>query len=176
MGPLYVFTVNNLGIDVDSLPTIYLFTGLCTIFVGPLIGKLADRFGKMPVFYFGTAVTIIMVVTYTRLSVVPLPVIVVGNVVMFLGIFSRMIPYQALAASVPEQLMRGSFNAISSSLQQLSGGLATIAAGHLVSTTADGKLQGFPNVGPVIVGTTIVAAFLVTQVNKELQDRAAPAN
>jgi hypothetical protein len=92
---------------------------------------------------------------------------------MFLGIFSRMIPYQALAASVPEQHMRGSFNAISASLQQLSGGLAAVIAGHLVSTGADGKLQGFPHVGYVVVGTTIVAALLVTQVNKELQARQA---
>jgi len=170
-----VFTVNNLGIGLDRLPTIYLITGLCTIFVGPLIGKLADRFGKMPVFYFGTAVTMVMVLTYTHLPPVPLPVVIAVNVVMFLGIFSRMIPYQALAASVPEQHMRGSFNAISSSLQQLSGGLAAIIAGHLVSTGANGNLQGFPHVGYVVVATTIVAAFLVTRVNKELQGRQAAA-
>jgi predicted MFS family arabinose efflux permease len=170
-----VFTVNNLGIGLDRLPTIYLITGLCTIFVGPLIGKLADRFGKMPVFYFGSTVTIIMVMTYTHLSVVPLAVVIAVNVVMFLGIFSRMIPYQALAASVPEPGMRGSFNAISASLQQLSGGLAAVIAGHLVSTGADGKLHGFPLVGYVVVGTTIVAGFLVRQVNKELQQRQAAA-
>lgn len=168
-----VFTVNNLGISLEKLPTIYLITGLCTIFVGPLIGKLADKFGKLPVFYFGSVVTIVMVVTYTHLSVVPLPVVILINVVMFLGIFSRMIPFQALAASVPEQHMRGSFNAISSSLQQLSGGLAAVIAGHLVSTGADGKLHGFPLVGYVVVGTTIVAGFLVTQVQKELLQRQA---
>jgi hypothetical protein len=113
------------------------------------------------------------VLTYTHLPAVPLPVVIVVNVVMFLGIFSRMIPYQALAASVPEQHMRGSFNAISASLQQLSGGLSAVIAGHLVGTGPDGKLQGFPHVGYVVVGTTIVAAFLVTQVNRELQARQA---
>lgn len=69
--------------------------------------------------------------------------------------------------------MRGSFNAISSSLQQLSGGLAAIIAGHLVSTNADGKLQGFSHVGFVVASTTIGAALLVTQVNKELQGHQA---
>jgi hypothetical protein len=50
-----------------------------------------------------------------------------------------------------------------------------VIAGHLVSTGADGKLQGFPHVGYVVVGTTIVAGFLVRQVNKELTQRAATA-
>jgi hypothetical protein len=36
-------------------------------------------------------------------------------------------------------------------------------------------LQGFPTVGYVVVGTTIVAGFLVRQVNKELSQRTAPA-
>jgi hypothetical protein len=51
-----------------------------------------------------------------------------------------------------------------------------VIAGHLVSTGADGKLQGFPHVGYVVVGTTIVAGFLVRQVNKELLQRTAAAS
>jgi predicted MFS family arabinose efflux permease len=31
------FTVHNLGIGVDKLPLLYLVTGLCTIFTGPLV-------------------------------------------------------------------------------------------------------------------------------------------
>jgi hypothetical protein len=46
---------------------------------------------------------------------------------------------------------------------------------HLVSTSSDGKLQGFSHVGYVVVGTTIVAAFLVTQVSKEILARQAAA-
>ncbi len=167
-----VFTVNNVGISVDQLPTIYLITGLCTIVAGPLVGKAADKFGKMPVFYTGSVLTSVMVMIYTHLGVVALPVIIAVNVVLFIGIFSRMIPYQALSSSVPELQMRGSFNAISASLQQLAGGLAAVAAGHLVATGVDGKLVGFENVGYVVVATTCVAALLARQVNKEVAQRA----
>ncbi|MES2760097.1 MAG: MFS transporter [Pseudomonadota bacterium] len=170
-----VFTVNNLRIGIEHLPTIYLLTGLCTIVAGPLIGKLVDVIGKMKVFLIGSAMTVAMVLVYTNLGPVSLPVVVVVNVLMFFGIFSRMIPYQAMAASVPEQHMRGSFNAISASIQQLSGGVATVIAGHLVSVGADGKLLGFERVGLVVVATTFVGAFLVGRVNKEILQREVGA-
>ena len=170
-----VFTVNNLGISLDHLPTIYLITGLCTIVAGPLIGKATDTWGRMPVFYAGSALTSIMVVIYTHLSAVPMLAVVAVNVIMFVGIFSRMIPYQALASAVPELHMRGSFNAISASIQQLSGGCAAVIAGHLVSTGADGRLQGFQWVGYVVVGTTMVAALLARQVSRGVHARAAAA-
>jgi predicted MFS family arabinose efflux permease len=170
-----VFTVNNLGISLTHLPTIYLITGLCTIVTGPLIGKAADAWGKMPVFYGGSILTSIMVLIYTHLSAIPLLAVVAVNVIMFVGIFSRMIPYQALASSVPELHMRGSFNAISASIQQLSGGFAAVIAGHLVSTAPDGKLVGFPTIGYVMVATTFLAALLARQVNREMLSRQEAA-
>lgn len=33
---------NNLGVALTDLPTVYLMTGLCTIFVGLLVGRAAD--------------------------------------------------------------------------------------------------------------------------------------
>jgi predicted MFS family arabinose efflux permease len=167
-----VFIVNNLGLANTDLPTIYLLTGICTIVAGPLIGKLVDAIGRMQVFLIGSALTIVMVLVYTNLGPVSLPTLVVVNVALFLGIFARMIPYQAMSASVPEPQMRGSFNAISASIQQLSGGVAAVVAGHLVSIGADGKLEGFQRVGWVLVATTVAGAFLVSQVNKEIRERS----
>jgi hypothetical protein len=100
-------------------------------------------------------------------------VLVLVNVTMFVGIFSRMIPYQAMSASVPEAQMRGSFNAISASIQQLSGGVAAILAGHLVHIGADGRLEGFDRVGWVLVATTVAGIFLVRQVDRELRARGS---
>jgi len=167
------YLVANLGIDLHHLPTVYLITGLGTIFVGPLIGKAADKIGKFRVFMFGTGLSIIMVLIYTHLGRVTLPVVVVVNVVMFLGIFSRMIPFQALVSSVPDANQRGSFNAISASIQQLSGGVASVVAGHIVSLGVDGQLQNFDIVGYVIVGTSLLALLLVWRLNSNLRSRAS---
>lgn len=166
------FTVNNLGISLDHLPTVYLITGLCTIVFGPLIGKASDAFGQLRVFMFGTVVTIVMVLVYTHLGPVSLLTVIVVNAVMFVGIFSRMIPFRALIASVPSVSQRGSFNAISGSLQQLSGGIAAVIAGHIVTIGADGKLQHFDVAGYVVLGAAVAAAVLLWQQQRSIQRQA----
>ena len=54
------------------------------------------------------------------------------------GIFSRMIPAQALLSAVPVATQRGSFNAISASVQQFAGieGTAHPAAAHQTALAA----------------------------------------
>jgi hypothetical protein len=102
-----------------------------------------------------------MILIYTHLGRVGLPTLILVNVVLFLGIFSRMIPFQALMQSVPAITQRGSFNSISASIQQLSGGLASVIAGHLVSFDPSGKLVGFDNVGYVIVASSLTSLALL---------------
>ncbi|HEX6636151.1 MAG TPA: MFS transporter, partial [Steroidobacteraceae bacterium] len=70
------FTVGNLGIAVASLPTIYLVTGLATIVAGPLVGRAADKTGKLRVFLMGTTLTVIMVLIYTHLGPTSLPIVI----------------------------------------------------------------------------------------------------
>ncbi len=168
------FVVNNLGVSLHSLPTVYLITGVCTIFCGPLIGKAADKFGKFPVFILGTALSILMVLIYTHLGPISLPALVLVNSFMFVGIFSRMIPFQALASSLPAANERGAFNAVSASIQQLAGGLASVIAGHIVTSGPDGKLQHFDVIGYVVVLTSVVALALVWRLQRGMRGVAAP--
>lgn len=167
------FMVNNLGVNVGSLSFIYLFTGLCTIIANPFIGSASDTFGRLTVFYVGCTLTIFTVVGYTHLSSLALPGIVLINVLLFLGIFSRLIPFQAMAASVPKASHRGAFNAVLSAVQQLSGGCASLLAGHIVSIGVDGKLQHYDQIGYLLVGTTTIAGYLVWKVYGIVTERPA---
>jgi predicted MFS family arabinose efflux permease len=167
------FTVNNLGIDLDHLPVIYLVTGISMIFVGPVVGRLADAVGKLRVFFAGTAVMAVMVLVYTHLDRSTLLVVTLINVVMFFGIFSRMIPFQALMTQVPAPTHRGSFNAVSSSLSQLAGGLAAVVAGHIVTEGADGRLQHYDVAGYVVVATGLVVCFLIWRIERGVRAAAA---
>lgn len=160
------FTVNNLGIAVEDLPTIYLITGVSSILIGPLVGRLADRIGQYRMFVIGSVISILLVVYYTHMSISPLFLVVLVNVVMFLGIFSRMIPSQALVSAIPSPESRGAYMSVSSSLQQVSGGVASVFAGLIVSQSADGKIEHFDRVGFVMVATSLFTIALMYFVNR----------
>jgi predicted MFS family arabinose efflux permease len=162
------YTVHNLGIDIQHLPTVYLVSGIFGIFAGPLVGRLSDRFGKFPMFTFGTAISIVMVLIYTHLGQTTLTIVIIVNVLMFSGIFSRMIPSQALISAIPAARQRGSFSAISASLQQLSGGLGSVFAAAIIAQNADGSLRHFDHLGYVVVGTSLVALLAMYFVQKQV--------
>ncbi len=164
-----VYTVNNIGLSLSDLPTIYLVSGFFTIFTGPLIGRLSDAIGHLRTFAFGAVVTIIMVLIYTHLGHVSLLTVIIVTVVMFVGIFSRMIPSRALMSAIPEPTKRGSFNAISASLQQLSGGIASVIAGGTVTQRADGSLQHFDRLGYIVVGTTLLSLVLMYFIDRAVR-------
>ncbi len=162
------FTVNNLGISLHDLPIVYLVTGIATIFAGPLLGKAADAIGKMPVFFVGTALTIVMVLVYTNLSSSTLFAVTAINVLMFIGIFSRMIPFQAVMSQVPVPTQRGSFNAINASISQLAGGLSSLVAGYIIRQGADGHIHHYDVAGYVVVATSLTACLLLIRIQRDL--------
>lgn len=165
------FMVNNVGIDIAHLPTVYLVSGLFSIVTGPLVGRASDVFGKYPTFVFGCAMTIVMVLTYTHLGHVSLATAITVNVLMFVGIFSRMIPSQALISAIPDPDKRGSFSAVSASLQQLSGGLGSVLAAAIISQQPDGSLLHFERIGYVVVTTTIITLVAMYFVQKAVAER-----
>lgn len=165
------YTVHNLGIDITHLPTIYLVSGLFSIVTGPLVGRASDAFGKYPTFVFGSLMTVVMVLIYTHLGHVSLATAILVNVLMFVGIFSRMIPSQALMSAIPDQSQRGSFSAVSASLQQLSGGLGAVLSAAIIAQGADGALLHFDRIGYVVVGTTIITLVMMYFVQKAVAER-----
>ncbi|WP_213775515.1 MFS transporter [Bradyrhizobium sp. dw_78] len=162
------YTVHNLGIDIVHLPTIYLVSGMFSIFTGPLVGRASDRFGKFPTFVFGSAISVVMVTIYTHLGHVTLTTAIIVNVLMFVGIFSRMIPSQALISAIPEPSQRGSFSAVSASLQQLSGGLGSVLAAAIIAQNADGSLQHFDRLGYIVVATSILSLMAMYFVQRQV--------
>lgn len=162
------FAVHNLKISMDKLPLLYLITGIATIFVGPLAGKASDTFGKMKTFVFGSIVTIITVIIYTNMGESPIWMAVLIYTVMFIGIFSRMIPSQALMSAVPTPSTRGSFMSISASLQQIAGGIAAVVAGYIVVEGSSGEIVHFDTLGYIIVGSNIVCVVMMYLINKSV--------
>jgi predicted MFS family arabinose efflux permease len=160
------FTINNVGISFDDLPTIYLVTGLCTLVAGPLVGRLSDKLGKYLLFCAGTTLTIVMVVIYTHLGRTALPWVIVVNVLLFIGVTSRMISASALMSAVPDPAHRGSFMSVNSSLQQAAGGVGAAAAGLIVVQTPGGALQRYDVLGYVVVAAMVLVVVMLRSINR----------
>jgi predicted MFS family arabinose efflux permease len=170
------FSVNNLGITLQQLPLIYLITGCCSIVFGPLIGKLSDKIGKFNVFCIGSVVSIAMVLIYCHLGITPLWELIALNVVLFVGITSRMISSSALLTAVPDAKDRGAFMGMNSSVQQLSGGVASFVAGMIVVQNTSEKLEHYDTLGYVVTGSMILATAMMYYLNKRVQKKLHTQN
>lgn len=167
------FTVHNLGIDLEQLPILYLVTGVSAIAVGPLVGRASDTCGKFNVFLFGAVLTMIMVAIYTNLGTTPLPWVLLVNVLLFVGIFARMIPTQALISAIPDPGSRGAFMAVNSSLQQISGGVASVLAGLIVAQGSTGKLEHFEHLGFILITTVLLTVGMMYLIHRRVPEDAS---
>jgi predicted MFS family arabinose efflux permease len=169
------FTVHNLGVDVARLPLIYMVTGVFSMICGPLIGRASDAVGKLKVFAVGCAGTVIMVLIYTNLGVSSLQTVILVNVLLYIGISTRMISSSALISAVPSPADRGSYMSISSSLQQISGGIAATAAGMIVKQAPGGAIEHYDTVGYVVVTSTLLTLIMMYFINRRVEYSAGLA-
>ena len=165
------YSIHNLGIKLSQLPWVYLITGAFSIIFGPLTGKLSDRIGKFNIFCVGSAISITMVGIYTHLGITPLWMLITLNVVLFVGISSRMIASSALLTAVPDAKDRGAFMSINSSTQQISGGIASIIAGLIIVQTSSGKLERYDILGYVVITSMLIAVWMLYYLNKRVQHK-----
>ncbi len=166
------FLVQNLDIPLSKLPVIYMVTGVASILAGPLLGRLSDSFGKYRMFVIGTFLAGAMVLWYTRLTSASLALVIVLNVVLFVGISARMVSSVALSSALPGLADRGAYMAVSASLQQLSGGVAAWSAGLIVhQPTPTSALEGYPMLGTVVVATMVLTLGLMFNVNRLVHAR-----
>jgi len=168
------FTVHNMGVPIEHLPLVYMVTGICSMIAGPLIGRASDAIGKFAVFACGCALTILMVTIYTHLGITPLFVVILVSVALFIGVSSRMISSSALISAVPNPADRGSYMAISSSIQQFAGGIAASIAGLIVTQRADGTIQHFEVLGYLLTVTTLTSLAMMYLIQRHLEPRTIP--
>lgn len=173
------YAINNLHLTKEQLPSLFMVAGISSLIIMPLVGKLADKMNKFTLFALASVWMMVVVMIYTTLTPVPLWVVMVVNVLMMIGIMSRMVPSMALTTSLPEMQDRGAFMSINSSLQQMAGGLAAGVSGLIVFQASNSSpIEHFDTLGWVMVGITVVCIFMVYRVSlivKKKQQAAAAA-
>jgi predicted MFS family arabinose efflux permease len=127
---------------------------------------LSDKIDKFKIFAFASVWMIIMVLIYTRLTPVPFWFVVTMNIVFMIGIFGRMVPAMALNSALPQMQDRGAFMSISTSLQQISGGIGAVLSGFIVhQETKASPLEHYDTLGIVVSAFTVVTIFLVYRIS-----------
>lgn len=157
IGP-YLIAVN--GWSENHLAVIYLVAGLCTLIGMNVIGKIADRVGKRPVFLVLASACIGMSILITNLPAVPLAVAAIATAFFMLTAAGRMVPAQAMLIGVAAPSHRGAFMSLNTAVQQLATGLAPMIAGAILGDAADGIRNHFWLVGLVATASAIVSLVL----------------
>lgn len=154
----------NAGFAVTVLPLMYFFGGLSSLVSIPMVGKLADAYGKHKVLGTLLILSSVPVFLLTHLSPVPLYQMLLVTTLFFILAGGRMIPAQALLTSVVPAEQRGGFMNLNSSLQQLAMGLSAFTGGLIISQSASGQLEHYDLVGYMSIGISLICWFIMMKV------------
>lgn len=154
------YMVKNVGFTEHQLMYIYLIGGGLTIFTSPLIGKMADKFGKAKVFTIFAVLTVFPLFLITNMPQIAIGWALVVTSMFFVTVGGRMIPAMTMITSTVKPANRGSFMSINSSVQQLSASLASFIAGTIIMENTDGKIEHYNIVGYIAIVAGIIAIFI----------------
>jgi predicted MFS family arabinose efflux permease len=154
------YLVANTGRSEQELAHVYLWGGLTTLLTLTIIGRLADRFGKLPVFRVLALLTIVPILVVTNLPQVSLVQAVLVTTVFMVVSSGRMVPAMALITASAAPRVRGSFLSVNSAVQQTASGLAALVGGALLDKGPGGELTGFPLVGILATVAAVGSVWL----------------
>jgi predicted MFS family arabinose efflux permease len=161
------YAVNNLHVSYAQLPVLFMIGGVAALFTMPFIGKMSDKVDKVKIFTAAAIWMMVTIVIYTNLPPVPFYVVVIMNIIMMVGIMSRITPAMALVSALPKMQDRGAFMSINSSLQQIAGGVAAAVSGIIVvQKTKISPLEHYNTLGYLIVVILIANIVMVYRVSK----------
>jgi predicted MFS family arabinose efflux permease len=157
---LSFYLVGNVGLPKLKLPWVYVVGGCLTLVAAPLIGWMADRYGKLRVYRIVAPLSAVLMLVVTNLPAVSWVVAVAAAAALMVTNAGRMVAAMAMVISsvVPEK--RGGFMTANSSVQHLSTGLGALTGGGIVTLSADGRLHHFELVGLLAVAATLLSLWL----------------
>lgn len=158
------YMVANVGFGENQLYLIYLVGGAATIFTAPIVGKIADRRGKLPVFIVFAVLSLLPIYLITSMPSASLPYVLFVSAIFFIFSNGRLIPTQAMTSSVVLPQQRGGFMSINSSLQLLMQGVATYGAGLIIQKTPTGQLVHYEWVGYLSMIAIFCSIFIARTV------------
>jgi predicted MFS family arabinose efflux permease len=154
------YLVKNVGMTEHELPWVYIAGGALTLFTSPIIGRLADRFGKRQVFQLVAPGSAVLLLAITHLPAVHMAVAVALFGALMVVNSGRMIPAMAMITSSVSPQQRGAFMSANSSVQHIAAGIGASIGGKMISELPNGQLDHFGRVGWVAAAATLAGVWL----------------
>lgn len=157
----------NNGFSKQLTPMIYLVGGLASFIAANLLGRLADKYGKLKIFSICIFISLPLVIGVTHVPAIPFWIILVMFAFWFTVATGRGVTAQALISNTIKAEHRGSFMSFNSSVQQLGTSFASVLAGIIVIKANDGKLHRYNWLGYISVLVLLGCLFLGRYIFKE---------
>jgi MFS transporter, DHA1 family, inner membrane transport protein len=159
------YMVNNNGFSLkDELLFLYINGGILTVICAPLIGKLADKYGRLKVFLFLNLFSPIPIYMISNFADHSFWFMIFTSSLFFIFSGSRFVTVGAMVTSVVHPQNRGGFMSLHSAAQQLAAALMTFIGGRIIINDASKKLYHYDWVGYVSIAITLLAFFAASKV------------
>jgi len=158
------YLVTNVGFSEKDITYIYLIGGGLTIFTAPLIGRLADRFGRLKIFVIAVIIVSFPIFFLTNLTEQPIWIVLLITSFFFVFGSGRMIPSTAMITSSVRPKNRGSFMSFNSACRQLTNGFAAYFGGLIITQGEDGLLHHYDWVGYIAIAMGILSIIIARKI------------
>jgi predicted MFS family arabinose efflux permease len=158
------YLVANVGIQEQQLPFVYIAGGALTLVGSPIIGRLADWYGKLTIYRLIVPGSAILLLVITHLPRVPLAIAVAVFGTLMVCNVGRMIAAMAMVTSSVEPRRRGAFLSANSSVQHVASGFGAYLGGIIVTQTSTGQIEHFGTVGWIAAACTLASLWLAGRV------------
>ncbi len=171
------YYVGNVGMSEQQLPWVYIAGGILTLVASPIIGRWADKAGKLFVFRVIAPLSagLMFAITHIDSGGIVLAIVVFGA--LMVCNVGRMIPAMAMVTSSVAPRNRGAFLSANSSIQHIFGGVGAYVGGLMVKQAGEGApLEGFESVGWLSAGIGLTSLWLAGRLrNNEQEDTISAA-
>lgn len=156
--------VANHDVPPAQLSWLYMAGGAAMFFTARLSGRLADRYGKKRVFRIVALVSAIPILFMTHMPSIPYIALLLFFPCFMVCMNARFVPLQALFTTVPDPVERGAFLSANGAVQSLGMGFGAWVGGFMLTSAADGKIEGYGTIGWVATAMIVIAVLWVGRV------------
>lgn len=153
------YLVSIVGVPEETLSLVFLCSGLATLVVSPVTGRMVDRYGVKKVFVVGSLLYIPPLLLFINLGPASIATAIVLNTAVAAFGTGRFTPAMALLNRSIERARRGSFMTLISAVQQMSASLASYAGGLFLGNGAL-EFRRFAALGTFVVLFGLISTFL----------------